>query len=115
MPGMNWAIPSAPADETARGLNPDSAISCAASSPGDTFQRAAERSSGSRNGPGTKLGTPELRASPSPSPGDPAGPTALPTSEQGGGPATYPKCQASQAYSEYREGGLALPPITVPV
>ena len=45
--------------ETARGLNPDSAISWAASSPGETFQREAERIRLSRYGPGTKLGTPE--------------------------------------------------------
>jgi hypothetical protein len=45
---MNCAIPSAPAGETARGSNPDSAISCAASSAPETFQRAAERMIGSR-------------------------------------------------------------------
>ena len=55
---MNWAIPRAPAGETALGLKPDSAISCAASSPGETFQREAERRIGSRYGAGTKLGQP---------------------------------------------------------
>src|ERR1700745_3288026 len=46
VPGMNWAMPRAPAGETARGLNPDSAISWAARRPGETFQREAERMSG---------------------------------------------------------------------
>src|SRR5919199_405330 len=38
---MNWAIPAAPAGETARGLKPDSASSWAASSAPETLQRAA--------------------------------------------------------------------------
>ncbi len=40
VPGMNCAIPWAPAGETAFGLKPDSAISCAASTAPETFQRA---------------------------------------------------------------------------
>ena len=55
---MNWAIPWAPAGETANGLKFDSAISCAASSAAETFQRAAARSSGARKRAGTKAGRP---------------------------------------------------------
>ena len=53
MPGMNWAIPLAPAGETANGLKFDSAMSCAASSAAETFQRRAARAIGSRNRAGT--------------------------------------------------------------
>ncbi len=59
---MNWAMPRAPAGETALGLKPDSAISCAASKPGETFQRDAERRIGSRYCAGTKARQP--RAAP---------------------------------------------------
>jgi hypothetical protein len=45
---MNWAMPWAPAGETADGLKPDSAMSWAASSAPETFQRAAERTIWSR-------------------------------------------------------------------
>ena len=48
VPGMNWAIPCAPAGETAFGLKFDSARIWAASRAADTFQRAAERMIGSR-------------------------------------------------------------------
>ena len=41
VPGMNWAMPSAPAGERANGLNPDSLYSCAASSVPATLQRRA--------------------------------------------------------------------------
>ena len=45
---MNWAIPWAPAGETAPASKPDSAISCAASRAPETFQRAAARMIGAR-------------------------------------------------------------------
>jgi hypothetical protein len=79
---MNWAIPWAPAEDTARGLNRDSAISWAASSPGETFQRAAERMIGSRNCAGTKDGNP---GAPSRAP-ETAVPIVFAAPEQGGGP-----------------------------
>jgi hypothetical protein len=64
----------------------DSAISWAASSAAETFQRAAERSRGARYRVGTNDGS--AVAAPSPSP--PLAPTALPTCEQGGGPRVNP-------------------------
>src|SRR5262245_4180912 len=90
---MNWAIPSAPAGEIALGSNRDSAISCAASKAPETFQRAAERMIGPRNRDGTNEGSPPAERPPSP-----VAPIALPASEQGGGPAANPKCQASHPY-----------------
>ena len=53
VPGMNWAIPAAPAGETANGLKFDSAISCAASTAAETFQRRAAAASASRKRAGT--------------------------------------------------------------
>ncbi len=91
---MNCAMPWAPAGEIAKGSKFDSAISWAASRAAETFQRAAARSSGARKRDGTKEGRPAGA-----DPGVPSTPppvTALPASEQGGGPAVKPKCQASQ-------------------
>jgi hypothetical protein len=48
VPGMNCAMPRAPAGDTAKGLKPLSAYSCAASSAADTFQRLAARAIESR-------------------------------------------------------------------
>src|SRR5919106_3904936 len=96
---MNWAIPRAPAGDTARGLKPDSAISCAASSAAETFQRAAECSSGSWKRPGTNEGRLNDGApAESAPPWAGAAPVRSPAVEQGGGPAAYPKCHGSQAY-----------------
>ena len=39
VPGMNWAIPSAPAGDTMPGSKLDSCASCAASRIADTLQR----------------------------------------------------------------------------
>src|SRR4051812_13181255 len=107
---MNWAMPRAPAGETARGLNPDSAISWAASSPGETFHRDAECSSGARYGAGTNPGSAVALAWPASSP---SGPTRLPASEQGGGPPTNPKCHGSQEYHPLFINGLTLPALRV--
>ena len=60
---MNWAMPWAPAGEIANGLKFDSAMSWAASSPAETFQRAAERRIGARKRSGTKAGSPPAPAS----------------------------------------------------
>ena len=85
MPGMNWAIPRAPAGETAYGLKFDSAISCAASRPAETFQRAAARTIGARKRGGTKPGRP---AAPAPRPSADRPPTRSfrRAAEQGAGP-----------------------------
>src|SRR6476659_6983537 len=100
---MNWAIPSAPAGETAPGSKPDSARSWAASSAGETFQRDAERRSASRKRTGTKSGSPAAPAA-APSPPDPS--TELPAAEHGAGPPSKPKCQGSQGYGQFRSGLL---------
>jgi hypothetical protein len=81
---MNWAIPWAPAGETANGLKFDSAISWAASRPAETFQRSAARAIAARNRGGTKSGSPAA-ASRSP-PAAEIAPTAFPAAEQGAGP-----------------------------
>ena len=60
MPGMNWAMPCAPAPLVANGLKPDSAYSCAASRFIGTFQRSAALAIGSWKRGGTKLGRPCL-------------------------------------------------------
>jgi hypothetical protein len=86
--GMNWAIPWAPAGETASGSKFDSAASCAARSPAETLQRAAARSIGARNGPGTNAGNPSEAARPSAA----RPPTELASAAHGAGPRTYPKC-----------------------
>ena len=81
---MNWAIPRAPAAETANGLKFGSAISWAASDPAETFQRSAERSMGIRKRAGTKPGSPAVGSrSPAPAGG---GPTPLSAAEHGAGP-----------------------------
>ena len=56
VPGMNWAMPSAPAGLRANGLKPDSAYSWAASTFIGTFQRNAARAIGSWKRAGTKPG-----------------------------------------------------------
>ena len=88
---MNWAIPCAPAGETANGLKFDSAISCAASRAAGTFQRDEARISGPRNRAGTKAGSDAALAGPSPpTVVDRCEPTRSPAAEQGAGPATKP-------------------------
>ena len=52
-PGMNCAMPSAPARDRAAGSNPDSRRSWAASSAADTLQRLAARRSAARKRSGT--------------------------------------------------------------
>ena len=86
-------MPWAPAGETANGLKFDSAISCAASSAAETFQWAAASRSGSRKRDGTNEGR---AVPPGAAPSPRRRPTELPASEQGAGPASKPKCQASQ-------------------
>ena len=85
MPGMNWAIPWAPAGETANGLKFDSAISWAASRPAETFQRAAARRIGAR-----KRGRDEAREARPPAAPAVRRPRARPepsaAGEQGAGP-----------------------------
>src|SRR3954447_25449275 len=67
VPGMNCAIPCAPAPETANGLKFDSAYSCEESSAAEKFQRcAAVRSKGAYFS-GTKPGTAPCDAGASPS------------------------------------------------
>jgi hypothetical protein len=62
VPGMNCAMPCAPALLTAKGLNPDSAYNCAARRVADTFQRCAARDSIGANRSGTNPGTPAPRS-----------------------------------------------------
>src|SRR6478672_2395563 len=100
---MNWAMPCAPAGETAKGSKPDSAESCAASSEAETFQRAAEASSDARKRAGTKLGRTGWA---DPAPSSPAPSTALPAAEHGGGPPSKPKCHGSQDHRRFRHGLL---------
>ena len=92
---MNWAMPWAPAGEIANGLKFDSAISCAASSPAETFQRAAERRIGARKRSGTKAGRPPAPASAAVG-AEPAEGEESAAAEQGAGPRVKPKCQGSQ-------------------
>jgi hypothetical protein len=109
---MNCAIPWAPAAETAFGLKFDSAISCAASNAAETSCRAAAASSGARYRAGTKPGNPCPPAA-APSALAPLAATRSPSAEQGSGPSTNPKCQASQAYlcvKPYREAFAASHP-----
>ena len=54
MPGMNWAMPWAPAGETANGLKFDSAISCAASSAAETFHGRPRAAAARGSGPGRR-------------------------------------------------------------
>ena len=65
VPGMNCAIPSAPAGERAKGLKFDSAYSCAASRCADTLQRCAARMISGAKRAGTKDWTARV-ARPSP-------------------------------------------------
>src|SRR5215218_6547478 len=58
VPGMNCAIPCAPAELTANGLKPLSAKICAASSVAETLQRCAARLSAGSKRAGTKSGRP---------------------------------------------------------
>jgi hypothetical protein len=58
VPGMNWAMPCAPAGERANGLKFDSAYSCAASRSIGTLCRRAALAIGSWKRGGTKLGRP---------------------------------------------------------
>src|SRR5262245_49927918 len=116
---MNWAIPWAPAGDTAAGLKFDSAISCAAISAADTFQRAADRRIGARNRAGTNDGRPPPPPlSPSP-PG--VEPIEFAAFEHGAGPRSKPKCHASHLRKPKpqviprHEGGIALPPLQVPI
>ena len=81
---MNWAMPWAPAVETANGLKFDSARSWAASSPAETFQRAAARSIVARNRGGTKPGSPSAARRSPPIGGIAA--TRSPAAEHGAGP-----------------------------
>jgi hypothetical protein len=75
-------MPWAPAGETAPGSKLDSARSWAASRAAETFQRAAERASGTRNRAGTNDGSPPPAAfRPSLPPAD---------AEHGSGPREYP-------------------------
>jgi hypothetical protein len=87
---MNCAMPTAPADERANGLNFDSAASCAPSSADDTFQRCAARASGAANRAGTSDGSAPLTApsaaAPAPKPTE-----ALPAFN------ANPKCHGSHA------------------
>src|SRR4051794_22940321 len=88
--GMNWAMPCAPAGEPALGSKPDSAISWAPRSAAETLQCAAAWRIVARNW----LGTNEGSDSPESEPSD-WRPIELPSSEQGAGPASKPKCHAS--------------------
>ena len=91
---MNWAIPCAPAGETAFGLKFDSAISWAASSAAETFQRVPPRAAAaSRKRAGTKAGQPGRRPPPRRRLG---AATRSPAAEHGAGPASKPKCHGSQ-------------------
>src|SRR3954470_23749589 len=103
---MNWAMPCAPAGETAYGSKPDSAERCAASSEAETSQRAAEASRTARKRAGTKLGR---TACAEPPPSSPAPSTAFPAAEHGGGLPSKPKCQGSQEYrlTKPNRGALA--------
>jgi hypothetical protein len=83
VPGMNWAIPWAPAELTANGLKPDSAYSCAASNVAETFHRCAARDNMGANCSGTKPGTPPPRS-----------PSAVEARVERAFKA-YPKCQGS--------------------
>ena len=62
---MNCAMPCAPAGDRANGLKFDSAMSCAASSPAETFQRCAACASGLAYAAGTNDGSARA-VSPSP-------------------------------------------------
>src|SRR5215211_2136407 len=106
---MNWAIPWAPAGETANGLKFDSTINWAASRPAETSQRSAERSIASLNCGGTKSGSASAAWRPSPA-ADPA--MAFAASEHGAGPRAKPKCQGSQEYGPLASG-LVLPSFVV--
>ncbi len=86
--GMNCAIPAAPAGETANGLKFDSAISCAASSAAETFQRCAAAAIASRKRAGTNAGRLTARRTrhrPA-APRGSAEPPASPAAEHGVGP-----------------------------
>ena len=73
---MNCAIPCAPAGDRAKGLKFDSAMSCAASSPAETFQRCAACASGRAYAAGTNDGS-ERAVSPSPPLGFVVNPTEV--------------------------------------
>jgi len=76
-------------------------MSWAASTPAETFQRAAERRIGSRKRSGTKEGRLAVGSASAP----PAGiPTESPASEHGAGPPVKPKCQGSQVCVPFSEG-----------
>src|ERR1700759_3789021 len=68
VPGMNCAMPCAPAPDCANGLKFDSAYSWAASSADDTFQRCAASLMIGAYWAGTKLGTAPCDRPAAPSP-----------------------------------------------